>query len=155
MLVVIGVILSVGAYPYEHPTAFGGLAKLSMTKTTAGLALRSTDRATPLIVLGLAALLGMGTTAFVARFSKKGVLAAALILLLVIAADAPAFAGRAVVAQFTQPAKLPSYVTEAANYLNSVHPGTRVYGLRAENSAAYRWATPLIPCGPRCCTGRM
>ena len=46
-LVVIGVVLSVGAYPYAHPTAFGGLAKAFMTDTTAGLALRSTDRATP------------------------------------------------------------------------------------------------------------
>ena len=39
MLVALGVILSVGAYPYQHPTAFGGLAKLFMTKTTVGLAL--------------------------------------------------------------------------------------------------------------------
>ena len=35
-LVVVGVALSVGAYPYEHPTAFGALAKAFMTKTTAG-----------------------------------------------------------------------------------------------------------------------
>jgi len=148
MLVVLGVILSVGAYPYEHPTAFGGLAKLFMTKTTAGLALRSTDRATPLIVLGLAVLLGMGTTAFVARFSRKGVLAVALIVLLVLAADAPAFAGRAIVAQFTQPAKLPPAVTEAADYLNSVHPGTRVYGLPGENFAAYRSGDTVDPVWP-------
>ena len=34
-----------------------------MTDTTAGLAMRSTDRATPLVLLGLAMLLGRAVTA--------------------------------------------------------------------------------------------
>ncbi|MGH9028575.1 MAG: alpha-(1-_3)-arabinofuranosyltransferase domain-containing protein, partial [Acidimicrobiales bacterium] len=56
LLVVSGVVLSVGAHPYSDPTPLGGLLKEFMLRTTAGLALRSTDRATPLVVLGLAML---------------------------------------------------------------------------------------------------
>ena len=52
LLVVVGLVLSVGAHPFDHPTPFGRLLKAFMTDTTAGLALRSTDRATPLVVLG-------------------------------------------------------------------------------------------------------
>ena len=46
-----------GPFPYSHPTALGGWLKSFMTNTTAGLALRSTDRATPVVLLALAILL--------------------------------------------------------------------------------------------------
>jgi arabinofuranan 3-O-arabinosyltransferase len=147
-LVALGVILSVGAYPYKHPTAFGGLVKTFMTRTTVGLALRSTDRATPLVVLGLAVLLGMGVSALIARLPRMGLAAAALLIVLVLAADAPSFAGRAVVAKFVQPAGIPSSVRQAADYLNSVHPGTRVYALPGDNFAAYRWGDTIDPVWP-------
>jgi hypothetical protein len=147
-LVALGVILSVGAYPYKHPTAFGGLVKTFMTRTTAGLALRSTDRATPLVVLGLAVLLGMGVSALIARLPRMGLATAVLVFVLVLAADAPSFAGRAVVAKFVQPAGIPLSVRQAAEYLNSVRPGTRVYALPGENFAAYRWGDTIDPVWP-------
>ena len=49
--------------PSADPSRFGSFLKSFMTDTTAGLALRSTDRATPLVLLGLAMLLGAGVTA--------------------------------------------------------------------------------------------
>ena len=147
-LVVIGVVLSVGAYPYEHPTAFGGLVKTFMTRTTIGLAMRSTDRATPLVILGLAVLLGMGVSAVLVRLPRIGPVCGALVVVLLVLADAPAFAGRTVISQFSEPAHPPTYVAEAAAHLNSVHPGTRVYALPGENFAAYRWGDTIDPVWP-------
>lgn len=63
LLVLVGTVLAVGAYPYTDPTAVGGVLKAFYTSTTAGLALRSTDRATPMVLLGLTALLGAGVSA--------------------------------------------------------------------------------------------
>ena len=71
-LVVVGVVLSVGAHPFDSPTVVGGWLKSFMTGTTAGLAMRSTDRATPLVVLGTAMLLGAGASALWRRWSWAG-----------------------------------------------------------------------------------
>ena len=76
LLVVVGLALSVGAHPFDHPTPLGGALKPFMTKTTAGLAMRSTDRATPLVVLGLAMLLGTGVTALWRRAPWVGLVTA-------------------------------------------------------------------------------
>ena len=51
-------MLSVGPFPFTNPTLIGGWLKSFMTDTTAGLALRSTDRATPVVLLALFMLLG-------------------------------------------------------------------------------------------------
>ena len=57
VLLFVGLVLAVGPFPFTHPTAIGGVLKSFMTDTTAGLALRSTDRATPLVLLALSMLL--------------------------------------------------------------------------------------------------
>ncbi|MHB1518329.1 MAG: alpha-(1-_3)-arabinofuranosyltransferase domain-containing protein [Acidimicrobiales bacterium] len=147
-MVIIGLVLGVGAYPYSHPTAFGSLAKAFMTKTTAGLALRSTDRATPLIVLGLAMLMGTGVSAIATRWRRFGVGVFAFVAVLILAANAPFFAGRTVISQFSQPAKPPASVRAAAAHLNSVRRNTRVYVLPGNNFAAYRWGDTIDPVWP-------
>lgn len=63
LLVVLGTVLAAGAYPYTDPTPVGQVLKSFYTSTTAGLALRSTDRASPMVLLGLAMLLGAGVSA--------------------------------------------------------------------------------------------
>ena len=128
LLVVVGLLLSVGPHPYNDPTPLGALDKAFMTKTTAGMALRSTDRATPLVVLGLAMLLGAGVAAVGdpvvaarrrrrrpdrrARVGRRG--------------PDP---GRPYRHLPVQPADSDALLREkaAAAHLNSVHPGTRVY----------------------------
>ena len=67
LITVVGVVLSVGPNPYSDPSAFGSLIKAFLVDTTAGLALRSTDRASPLVILGLAMFLGGGVSALAAR----------------------------------------------------------------------------------------
>ncbi len=145
LIVLVGLILSVGSHPFGSPTPIGALIKAFMTKTTAGDALRSTDRATPLVVLGLAMLLGAGITAAVRRFRRYGSLAGWLAVALAMAANAPLLGGDSVISEFSQPAKPPSYVEAAAAYLNSVAPGTRVYALPGDDFAAYRYGDTVDP----------
>ncbi len=60
LLVVIGAIISIGAWPYDDPSPYGALFKWFAGDTAAGLALRNTPRAVPLLVLGLAGLVAAG-----------------------------------------------------------------------------------------------
>jgi arabinofuranan 3-O-arabinosyltransferase len=139
LLVVVGMVLSVGPFPYTHPTAVGGVLKTFMTDTTAGLALRSTDRALPVVLLGLAMLLGSGVTALYRRFTVVGVVTAVLIGALVVANNPSLFNGDTIANNFTQPAKLPSYQMQAIDHLNKTHPGTRVLAIPGNDFASDSW----------------
>jgi hypothetical protein len=143
LLVVVGMILSVGPFPYTHPTAIGGVLKAFMSDTTAGLALRSTDRATPVVLLGLTMLLGSGVTAVYRRLSLVGLVTAVLVGALVIANNPSLFNGDTIANNFTQPAKLPSYQMQAINHLNKTHPGTRVLAIPGNDFASYSWGDTI------------
>ncbi len=62
-LVLVGTALSVGVYPYDSPSPAGALFKAFAADSTAGLALRSTPRAVPLVALGFGVLLAGGVEA--------------------------------------------------------------------------------------------
>jgi len=144
LLVVVGVVLSVGAFPYTHPTPVGGLLKAFMSDTTAGLALRSTDRATPLVVIGLAMLLGSGVSALWKRVPWAGIVTGLVVAGLVIANNPAIFNGDAEVSStFHQPASLPHYELQAIHYLNSVNKGTRVLAIPGDDFATYRWGNTV------------
>jgi hypothetical protein len=144
LLVFVGLVLSVGPFPYAHPTAVGGVLKAFMTDTTAGLALRSTDRATPVLLLGLSMLLGSAITALWQRFSLAGVITAVLVAGLVVANNPSMFNGDAIVAGvFTQPASLPSYQMQAIKHLNDTHKGTRVLAIPGNDFATDRWGDTI------------
>ena len=126
--------------PSPNPTLVGGLLKSFMTDTTAGLALRSTDRATPLVLLALFMLLGSGADrAVAAAVAWSGSSTAVLVAGLVVANNPSLFNGDTIANNFTQPATLPSYELAAINHLNATHPGTRVFAIPGNDFAAYRW----------------
>ena len=115
-----------------------------MVDTTAGLALRSTDRASPLVILGLAIFLGAGVTAAVRPDPSVSAWSAAAVAVAVVAgASVPLWTGGIVANGFTQPASPPTYVRQAAAALNDKHPGTRVYALPGNDFAAYRWGDTI------------
>ncbi|HUA96679.1 MAG TPA: alpha-(1-_3)-arabinofuranosyltransferase family protein, partial [Acidimicrobiales bacterium] len=138
-LVVVGVVLSVGAHPFNSPTVVGGWLKSFMTGTTAGLAMRSTDRATPLVVLGTAMLLGAGASALWRRWSWAGLATTAALAGLVVANNPAIFNGDTIANGMTQPAQVPAYLQQATDYLNSVHQSTRVLGIPGDDFAVYNW----------------
>jgi hypothetical protein len=143
LLVFVGMVLSVGPFPFGHPTPIGGVLKAFMTDTTAGLALRSTDRATPVVLLGLAMLLGSGITALWQRFSVAGLTTAVLIGALVVANNPSLFNGETIANNFNQPATLPGYELAAISHLNHTHPGTRVLAIPGNDFASYRWGDTI------------
>jgi len=143
VLLVVGMVLAVGPFPYFTPTGVGSVLKAFMSDTTAGLALRSTDRAAPLVLLALAVLLGAGVTAVGRRYPTGGLVAAGIGIVAIACASSPAWTGDTVVHGLTQPAQPPRYVQQAAASLNATHPGTRVFGLPGDNFAAYRWGDTI------------
>jgi len=139
VLLFVGLVLSVGPFPFSNPTVIGRQLKAFMTDTTAGLALRSTDRATPLVLLALVMLLASGLTALWNRLSVAGLVAAVLVAGLVVANNPSLFLGDTIANNFTQPATLPGYQLAAIKHLNATHPGTRVFAIPGNDFAAYRW----------------
>ncbi len=162
-LIAFGMIFAVGTYPYTHPSFIGELLKLFMTKTTAGFAIRSTDRATPMVILGTSVLLGLGITALyrhtLSRYKESGTtrhnwlhsklkylvgVAAALVCATIIALANPAvWNGTTVPSHYTQPHPLPSYEYKAASWLDSHCNGKRVLVEPGEDFAAYRYGDTI------------
>ncbi|MCL6094880.1 MAG: alpha-(1-_3)-arabinofuranosyltransferase [Actinobacteria bacterium] len=145
-LVIIGLVglaLSVGTHPFNSPSPFGAILKLWMLHTTEGMAMRSTDRATPLVVLALAMLLGAGVQTVWTRWHKVGAVSTFLIASLILANNPPLFNGNTIAADFTRPEHLPKYYYQAANYLDRSAPGTRVLALPGSDFAAHRWGDTI------------
>lgn len=165
LLVLVGTVLAVGAHPFAHPTPVGGLLKTFYTSTTAGLALRSTDRATPMVVLGLAVLLGAGVGAVaewlprlsVARRGRPqrrvrvpvaGGIVVVTVLALVASANPPIWNGTTVADQYRMPATVPSPERQAAAALDASSPGTRVLAEPGQDFAQYTWGDTVDPVWP-------
>ena len=141
LMTLVGVVLAVGMHPYPDPSIVGRALKAIMSGSSVGLALRSSDRATPLVVLGLAVLLGAGATALWSRFPRLGLATACALAAVVVANSAPFLEGGAVAQNFERPEKLPSYYAQAASYLDARGDSTRVLIEPGQNFAAYDWGT--------------
>ncbi len=143
VLIFVGLVLSVGPFPFNNPTVIGRVFKSFMTNTTAGLALRSTDRATPVVLLGLVMLLAAGVTALWQRVSFLGIVSALLLACLVVANNPSIFNGDMIANYLSIPAAPPAYELQAIHHLNTTHQGTRVLAIPGDNFASYRWGDPL------------
>ncbi len=143
LITVVGMVLAVGPNPYSDPSTVGSVIKAFMVETTAGLALRSTDRASPLVILSLAMFLGAGVSAVAARVRRTGLIVGGFAAAAVIAAATPLWSGGILADGFSQPAVPPLYVRQAAAALNTTNPATRVYALPGNNFAAYRWGDTI------------
>ncbi len=143
LMAVVGMVLAVGPNPYADPSTVGSVIKAFMVDTTAGLALRSTDRASPVVILSLAVFLGAGVSAVANRVRRTGLIIGGFAAAAVMAAATPLWSGGIIAAGFNQPAMPPLYVRQAAAALDKVNPTTRVYALPGNNFAAYRWGDTI------------
>jgi len=160
-LVLVGTVISVGTHPFADPSPLGVLFKAGATGSTVGLALRSTNRATPLVLLGLSCLMGAAVMAAVSRARLAGLLAAGAAAGLV-AADLPAlWTGQMVAPNLARAETIPSWYTQAAAFLQSgfspdavaaagagMRSDTRVLGLPGSDFAAYTWGDTVDPVEP-------
>jgi arabinofuranan 3-O-arabinosyltransferase len=149
ILIFVGTVIAVGAYPFADPSPFGSLLKYAGDNSTVGLALRSTNRAVPLVVLGTSFLLGAAVTAVARRARVTGALAGAVVGALVLLNIYPLWNGTAIGGpNLERPSQLPSYWTSAAKYLDSQGKGaagysTRVLGIPGSDFASYRWGNTI------------
>ncbi|MGQ0805110.1 MAG: alpha-(1-_3)-arabinofuranosyltransferase domain-containing protein, partial [Actinomycetota bacterium] len=153
VLALVGLAIAVGTHPYGEPSPFGALLKVFADKSSAGLALRSVGRAVPLVVLGLAVLLGAGVSALVRRLDGQGrhrwSLGIVGLLGVLIVVNLPAlwndtFYGK----NLQRPEAVPDYWTDAAAALDAQPHSTRVLEIPGSDFASYRWGNTVDPITP-------
>ena len=147
-LIVIGVVIAVGTYPFTDPSPFGALIKAAGSDSTVGLAMRSTNRIIPLVLLGLALLLGAGITALCMRNRMIGFGVLIVVIAVTAANFAPLWNGTLVAKNLERPTTIPAYIHKAAAYMDSQSHDTRVLQLPGQDFAYYRWGVTSDPVWP-------
>lgn len=146
-----GLILSVGAFPFDSPSPYGSLFE-SFTRTSSGLAMRSTPRAIPLLALACAVFLAAGVDV-AARFlgTKRPALRrvpAIAMSLLVVANMSPLWTGNLQDATLERAGDIPQYWYDVAAQLDRSGNDTRVLEVPGSEFAAYRWGNTVDPVTP-------
>jgi arabinofuranan 3-O-arabinosyltransferase len=144
-LVLVGTVVSVGAWPLDDPSPFAH-AVAELTDTSVGLALRNTARAVPILVLGLAGLVGAAVSACRPRPLRWG--AAALACLLAVGGLRPVASLGLLSEHQQRDDPVPAYWTEVAAALEGVGTDTRVLELPGSNFSAFRWGNAVDPILP-------
>ena len=155
--VLVGTFLAIGAYPFHDPSPLWSFA-VDNPRNALSLALRSSSRAVPVVILALAIGIGLAmekiSTAshnFFGATKRKQVIAYLSVVTL-IALNLPAlFGGRLIDPAMTRPNDLPAAWYEAAAFLDQRfdegYTGS-VLLLPGIESAAYRWGYPVDPILP-------
>lgn len=146
-IIVLGALAAVGGHPWDFPSVLGAAFK-AFTRTDAGLSLRSTPRAVPLVVLGTAIFLGAGVDAIGRRVPRSALPAAGLVSALLLLNFPPMFNGTMVANNLKRPEAVPDYWTADAKYLDSRGDSTRVLEIPGAEFASYRWGTTIDPILP-------
>ncbi len=147
VLVAVGTLVAVGSHPWDSPSPTGALFK-EWTISGSGISMRSTPRAAPLIVLGLAVMLGAGVTAVSRRVPARTVPVTALAALLLVANLPTLWTGDMVADNLQRPEELPQYWLDAAAYLDGRGDDTRVLEVPGADFASYRWGNTVDPITP-------
>ena len=146
-LLVIGVVVSAGAHPFHDPTQFGRGFK-AFIESAAGMALRSTPRAVPLISLALALFLGVGAKALAERFVRFRAVAPSAAVALVLV-NVPTFLlGHIYTPSLLRTEAVPKYWTDAAASIDAKGDTTRVLETPGADFADYRWGGTIDPITP-------
>lgn len=151
-LILTGVVIGVAAAPFDNPSIAGSVFKLFAGKSSLGLALRSTTRATPLIALGMAVLLCAGVNAWSAYLRSQnriGVMrwGIAILALLCIANGTGLWSGN-YYSSYLGYSKIPEYWRQALSTADAESDDTRVLSMPGADFAAYKWGNTIDPIEP-------
>jgi arabinofuranan 3-O-arabinosyltransferase len=146
LLVVVGTIVGVGAWPYDNPSLYGRLFKAFANGTSLGLALRNTPRVVPIIVLGFAGLLAAAVSTLGSR--RLELVAAAVVVVVVAVAFTPVWRDGYLSSRLLRPERIPTYWSQAGSALTRSGDATRVLEIPGSNFAAYRWGNTVDPVTP-------
>ncbi|HZJ25705.1 MAG TPA: alpha-(1-_3)-arabinofuranosyltransferase family protein, partial [Acidimicrobiia bacterium] len=151
-LIVVGMVIAVGASPYDNPAPVGSVFKAFANSSSAGLAMRSTSRAVPLLVLGVAALLAAGVSALHDVLGRHHRVLRAVVVIGVgalVLINAPGvWGGYYYNHAIERDEEVPQYWQAALDDVDSRPHDTRVFGLPGSDFAAYRWGTTIDPIEP-------
>ncbi len=134
-----GILLAVGAYPISSPAPVGAVMKWLGLHTTVGLAMRSTNRVMPLVLLSFGTLLAAAIHARSERKHSSPRRMLRITALASILAIQPLFAGTALARNLSSPSTLPTYVTAAVKDLNTGPATSTVLGLPGVDFGNYRY----------------
>jgi arabinofuranan 3-O-arabinosyltransferase len=147
-LVLVGMMIAVGPFPYGDPSLLGRLFKAFASGSSAGLALRSTPRAVPLIALGSAVLLGASVAALWQKRPRAGLVSAVLVGMLIVANLPAAWGADYIGENVERPGQIPGYWTDAAQHLDHESHDTRVLEIPGSDFSSYRWGNTVDPITP-------
>ena len=143
-LLVMGVALSVGVHPYEHPAPL-----LSLIRDTGlGLALRSSTRALPLLALGLGLSAGALAVAVGWRLPRLRTAAPAFVVLLAVLNIPSTWRAELVDPALTRDEQPPAAWLQAAADLDDGVLTNRVLQLPGSEFGAFRWGYTVDPVLP-------
>jgi arabinofuranan 3-O-arabinosyltransferase len=147
LLVAVGVLLGVGAHPWDSSAPAGALFK-AWTRTDSGLAFRSTPRAVPLVALGLAVMLAAGVAALSAARPSWHAPAAGTLVVLICCNMWGWFGGEMVDRNLRRDEQVPGYWLGAAAAIDAGSRDTRAYEMPGTDFASYRWGNTVDPITP-------
>lgn len=140
LLAFAGIVIAVGSYPYGKPSPVGSILKWFGENTTAGLAMRSTNRVAPIFILGFSLLIGAGVDAVRTRWRRHFFHSVIVVGTVSVLAMAPLFLGTALAPNLSSSEHLPDYVTAAAKDLNATGTSENgVLGLPGLDFGYYNW----------------
>ncbi len=146
-LLVLGALIGIGSHPFEDPSFLGRLFK-DFTRSDAGLALRSTPRAAPMVVLATSVLIGCVTAAAQERVPRLGKAFTLLTLAAIILANPAMWRVRMIEEHLHRSENLPTYWLEAAAAFDDNDDGSRIWELPGSDFASYRWGNTVDPITP-------
>ncbi len=147
LLLVVGALVGIGAHPFNSPSFLGRLFN-DFTRTEAGLALRSTPRAVPLVVLSTAVLLGALVNAVQRRWPGWSRPFVILILAAVVLNNPAMWKIRMIEKNLSRPENIPEYWIQATDRLEQLDNGSRVLEVPGSDFASYRWGNTVDPITP-------
>ena len=151
ILILLGGLVAVGGHPWDAGSPLGSLFT-GFTRSDAGLALRSTPRAVPLVALGMALLLGAGcaavASALEARRPRLAGTIPVVVAIAVVANMSPLWTGALVSDNLQRSEELPDYWVEAIAAVDAGDHDYRVLELPGTEFAAYRWGNTVDPITP-------
>jgi arabinofuranan 3-O-arabinosyltransferase len=146
-LAALGLFIAVGAHPWDDPPLTGRWWQ-TLLESDRGLAMRSTPRAIPLVVLGLAVLLSAGIAVLIRSAPRLALPVGLGVLAVVIAGLPPLYTGDMVAANLNRPEDIPQYWLDAAAALDAQPHDTRVLEVPGADFASYRWGNTVDPITP-------
>jgi arabinofuranan 3-O-arabinosyltransferase len=145
LLLLAGTVLSVGAWPTSDPSPFAAAMGVFTEETSAGLALRNTARAVPLVILALAALIAAAVDAW--RPHRRRVAATALVSVVAAGGLLPVWQ-MGYLSEGINRDPVPDYWYAAAEALDASGSSTRVLEIPGSPFGGYRWGNTVDPILP-------